>query len=313
MKMAWVHSAAICTAVILDTTLSLSDKDFWSNRVWVMQEEVLSPKLVFFNRNGQKCNISQKWEFGQTFLIYDGLLGDDLENNSQKSSEGELAVLPVGSVIAKYGYGASRKFSDFWPDMMKRNGGFLCDKVYASQYCSEAKTYLDVRYDMTFSQTLAPYVQNLIEAKDYSFTQISMTPSAPGWGCVRVFPDVSRIFVATGRGDESTYLEYHVDNKPLGSISGYGFPNDFPDVSSQIHLDPVMGLVVDGAVVLITPDPNDTDALSNALDKMKFAGEYGDGNCDHPHNYSLFGFFGVVYVIVCKSVVVSVAFIKQGW
>ncbi|KAJ3215026.1 hypothetical protein HDU81_001524, partial [Chytriomyces hyalinus] len=247
MKMAWVYSAAACTVVILDTTLSVSDKDFWSNRVWVMQEEALSPKLVFFNRNGQKCNIQKEKDGGQMLLKYDGLFGDDLKNNSQKSPEAELAGLLVGSVIAKVGWGDKRDFSDFWPDMLKRYGGFLCDKVYASQYCSKAKTYLDVRYDLTISQTLALYIQKLIEAEDYTITHIRMTPTAPGWGCVR---DISeKVFVATGQGDESTYLEYRVD-MPLGFIGGHGFPNELPDDSSQIHLDPAMGLVVDGAVVL---------------------------------------------------------------
>ncbi|KAJ3214443.1 hypothetical protein HDU81_001712, partial [Chytriomyces hyalinus] len=118
MKMAWVYSAAACTVVILDTTLSVSDKDFWSNRVWVMQEEALSPKLVFFNCNGQKCNIQKEQDGGQMLLKYDSLFGDNLENNSQKSPEAELAGLLVGSVIAKDGWGAKRDFSDFWPDML---------------------------------------------------------------------------------------------------------------------------------------------------------------------------------------------------
>ncbi|KAJ3257516.1 Protein rrf1 [Chytriomyces hyalinus] len=282
MKMAWVYSAAACTVVILDTTLSVSDKDFWSNRVWVMQEEALSSELVFFNRNGQKCNIEKENDGGDKLLKYDGLVGDNLKNNIQKSPEGELAGLLVGSVIAKDVWGAKRDFSDFWPDMLKRYGGFSCDKVYASQYCSKLKTYLDIRYDLNISQTLVLYIQKLIEAKDYSVTTICMTPRAPGWGCVRVFPDDAKFFVATGRGDESTYLEYRVD-KPLGFIGGHGFPNELPDISSQIHLDPAMGLVVDGVVVLVILDPNDTDALSQALaaalkKNKKFSGKYGDGD-----------------------------------
>ncbi|KAJ3401137.1 hypothetical protein HDU80_006292 [Chytriomyces hyalinus] len=255
MKMAWVYSAAACTVVILDTTLSVSDKDFWSNRVWVMQEEALSSKLVFFNRNGQKCNIEEEKDGGETLLKYNGLFGDNLENNIQKSPEGELAGLLVGSVIAK--------------------------DVYASQYCSKLETYLDIRYDLNISQTLVLYIQKLIEAKDYSVTTICMTPRAPGWGWVRVYPDDAKFFVATGRRDESTYLEYRVA-KPLGFIGGHGFPNELPDISSQIHLDPVMGLVVDGAVVLAILDPNDTDALSQALaaalKKDKFSGSYEDGD-----------------------------------
>ncbi|KAJ3231112.1 Protein rrf1 [Chytriomyces hyalinus] len=276
MKMAWVYSAAACTVVILDTTLSVSDKDFWSNRVWVMQEEVLSSKLVFFNRNGQKCNIEKEEDGLQILFKYQGLIRKNLKN-SRESPEGLL----VGSVIATYGYDAKRKFSDFWPDMLKRYGGFSCDKVFASQYCSLVKTYLDVRYDLTFSQTLALYIQRLIEGKDDTVTQISMTPRAPGWGCVRVFPDDARIFVATGRGGESTYLECRVD-KPLGFIGGHGFQNELPDVSSQIHLDPAMGLVVDGAVVLVILDPNDTDALSQALtaalNNDECSGNYKNGD-----------------------------------
>ncbi|KAI8829231.1 hypothetical protein BJ741DRAFT_623922 [Chytriomyces cf. hyalinus JEL632] len=161
--------------------------------------------------------------------------------------------------------------------MLKRYGGFSCDKVYASQYCSKLKTYLDIRYDLNISQTLVLYIQKLIEAKDYSVTTIWMTPRPPGWGCTRIFPDQSRIFDATGRGNESTCLEYHVD-MPLGFIGGHGFPNELPDDSSQIHLDPAMGLVVDGAVVLVILDPNDTDALSNALGEGKCSGDYDDGD-----------------------------------
>ncbi|KAI8844609.1 hypothetical protein BJ741DRAFT_645055 [Chytriomyces cf. hyalinus JEL632] len=234
MKMAWVYSAA----------------DFWSNRVWVMQEEALSSNLVFFDRNGQKCPIREEEDGGEWRYIYIGPIGNGFGADGRVSLEGGITGPPSETVIAKNGLGAKREFSDFWPDMMKRNGGFPCDKI------------------------LVLYIQKLIEAKDVSVTASSMSRRAPGWGCTRAFSDISRIFIPTGVGIESVCIEsvcieYRVTN-PLGFIGGHGFPGELPDVSSKIQLDPAMGLVVDGAVVLAKICPEDTDPLSNALAKHTF-------------------------------------------
>ncbi|KAJ3079856.1 hypothetical protein HDU99_009933, partial [Rhizoclosmatium hyalinum] len=127
---------------------------------------------------------------------------------------------------------------------MNRNGEWLCDRVYASQYCSKIKSKLEIRYDLEYHLVLASYIQRLIEDGDTSCTGISTDCPVPGWGCTTVF------------GISEQWRHFEVDGA-LGFIGGFGVSGDLvPEMDEKwpqldsLPKQPVIGLVVDRTVTL---------------------------------------------------------------
>ncbi|KAJ3126555.1 hypothetical protein HK100_010198 [Physocladia obscura] len=227
MKMAWIYSAATVTVVILDAETakpgddsmsSYSHAEFLSNRVWAMQEETLSSELMFFGRDGQDYpkKITKITDVeNPEKMKYMGDEKFEIQVTRYKDEDGIVIAEPREIM----------KFFLLWPKMIRRHGGWPCDRIYASQYCSELQHPLEVRYDVSLSQILAVYVHKLIKAGDISVTGISMTEQVPGWGCTSVFLDFSEFFVYG----------------PLGFIGGFGsfhdVPANIPQKTAQVFLD----------------------------------------------------------------------------
>ncbi|ORY38923.1 hypothetical protein BCR33DRAFT_720566 [Rhizoclosmatium globosum] len=235
-KMAWVYSAADVTLVVLDESLPHTHPDFWSNRVWTLQEETLSKKMIFINRQGCQVETNEREADFETdpsgdtveepYYVHTLPMWNGAENIKVAENQGQMP------------------FSKFWPIVQGRYGGWACDRIYASQYCSLIEPKLEIRYDLDYHLVLAAYLQKLIQDKDFSCTGISVDCPVPGWGCTTVF------------GSTKEWSNFEVD-VALGFVGGFGLSEDVVQTDEKgwsknlsFPKEPVMGLVIDRTVVL---------------------------------------------------------------
>ncbi|ORY31349.1 hypothetical protein BCR33DRAFT_840658 [Rhizoclosmatium globosum] len=243
LKMAWVYSTAVTTVVILENNLSPQKPQHWCNRVWSMQEEVLSKKLMFFNRKGNRLRITKVpikgiSKLGEFVYVRDPSIPPYASGN----------LVATHYFSGNY-YDEKLDFELFWPEIRRRFGGWPGDLVYASQYCSRLEQRLEIRYDITMAQVLANFIQALIEVGDYSVACFSKTSAVRGWDCTKVLQippesDLGKI------------------ESPLGFIGCFGLKEaqdqasiplkDSVNASEllQSKLPPAVGLIIDAVVVL---------------------------------------------------------------
>ncbi|KAJ3011688.1 UNVERIFIED_CONTAM: hypothetical protein HDU68_001575 [Siphonaria sp. JEL0065] len=214
-KMAFVYSAAAVTLVVLDESLDHTHPDFWKNRLWTMQEEALSRQLVFINRQVQvnESNDPSGDTIGTTHIKY--VLPNWKESTDVQVAENQGPV----------------QFREFWPKARHRFGGWDCDKVYATQYCSIIEPKLDIRYDLDYG---------------LEYTRIFENP------------------------DDAAFKNWEVSGA-LGFIGGFGLLSDSAKLTdSQIQdrflpTSPVLGLVVDATVTLAVLDITESNVTSDSL------------------------------------------------
>ncbi|KAJ3012451.1 UNVERIFIED_CONTAM: hypothetical protein HDU68_001179, partial [Siphonaria sp. JEL0065] len=172
---------------ILDCCLDkgIDHEQFWSGLLWTMQEEAISNQT----KSGVKVILpiveSAKRYFGSIRKEYRDqrgvLIAVGLPKDEKRSTSGSFRTFGCQAFMA-------------------------CDLVYASQYCSHLRIYLDIHYDLEPYQVLALYLQQLLEVGDVSVSGINMKPSrVVGWGCTSVF----------------STPDYHIPNA-LGFIGGFG-------------------------------------------------------------------------------------------
>ncbi|KAJ3077876.1 hypothetical protein HDU99_000922, partial [Rhizoclosmatium hyalinum] len=240
LKMAWVYSAATVTLVVLDENLPHTHPDFWSNRVWTLQEETLSNRMIFMNRQGCQVETNER------------------DTNFETDPSGESIEEPYYKYTLPTWHGAENVtiaesrgqslFYEFWPIVKNRNGGWRCDHVYASQYCSLIEPKLEVRYDIDYHVLLATYLQKLMEAGDETWVGISPNCPVPGWGCTTVF------------GTENKYTNFSV-HTALGIAGSFDrkalIPGDVIKTDENgwnkdpsLPKEPVLGVIIDRTVIL---------------------------------------------------------------
>ncbi|KAI9336137.1 hypothetical protein BDR26DRAFT_936181 [Obelidium mucronatum] len=243
-KMAWVYSAAFATIVLLDESLSQDHRDFWGNRLWTMQEEALSQNLIFFDRRGVKIPC-----FVENVEVTDDPSADQIPVEHKKY------ILQSTNVVVAENQGPVA-FREFWPRATHRSGGWDCDKVYATQYCSVIEPKLEIRYDLDYHLVLAAYIQKLIECNDSSCTGVSLNCPIPGWGCTWLFVDPS-----------SPIKDWFVDGSIgfLGDsgLQGYKMKELTKSQEENTFLPkyPALGLVIDATVTLATVDVENEAAI----------------------------------------------------